>query len=330
MPLCNTIRAAEYEHVGQRTTAGKQNGKQNRLSNVTRPLEHSANSRKETPVKNLVVVFGTIVLVFGTISYAGVPFTNLEGVGGAAFNPFAYPANSGTAIKDGNGNDTIFSKPQIGGWYVNLHQAHINWTSVGIAETIGKRFEVSFANEDIQVGSPVNENFVKQDFGGKFLVLEENSFGDWSPAFSVGTIIKYTNPTFYSDASSSGHDFYAVATKFIKSGLPVPVLLSGGVRNTDSRVTGVLGYDDNRDNIFFGNIDAIVLKDVAVGFEYQEGPDFGNSNWKSADYYDIHVAWLINPNLSLIGAYVNTGSYNLSSDKFGLGDGVVASLQYTF
>jgi hypothetical protein len=282
-------------------------------------------------VKKFAVILGTlIVLTFGTISLAGVPFTNLEGVGGAAFNPLAYPANSGTAIQDASGHDTIFSKPQVGGWYVNLNKANISWTSVGIAETIAKRFEVSFANEDISVGAPVHENFIKQDFGGKFLVLEENAFGDWSPAFSVGTIFKHTSPTLSSDISSSGHDFYAVATKFIKTGLPVPVLLSGGVRNTDSRVTGVLGYDDDRDNILFGNIDAIVLKDVAVGFEYQEGPNFSGSDWKSADYYDVHVAWLINPNLSLIGAYVNTGTYDLSGEKFGLGEGMVASLQYTF
>jgi hypothetical protein len=282
-------------------------------------------------VKKFTVISGTItVLAFSTISLAGVPFTNLEGVGGAAFNPFAYPANSGTAIKDASGNDTIFSRPQVGGWYVNLHQANISWTSFGIAETIGRRFEVSFANEDISVGSPVHENFIKQDFGGKFLILEENAFGDWSPAFSVGTIYKHTSPTLSSDLDSSGQDYYAVATKFIKSGLPVPVLLSGGVRNTNSRVTGVLGYDDHRDNILFGNVDAIVVKDVAVGFEYQEGPNFSDSDWKSADYYDVHVAWLINPNLSLIGAYVNTGKYNLSPDKLGLGEGVVASLQYTF
>jgi hypothetical protein len=283
-------------------------------------------------VKNFAVITGTItVLVLSTISLAGVPFTNLEGVGGAAFNPFAYPANSGTALKDGNGQDTIFGKPQVGGWYVNLGQANISWTSFGIAETIGKRFEVSFANEDISVGSPVHENFIKQDFGGKFLVLEENTFGDWSPAFSVGTIYKHTTPTLSSTIDSSGQDFYAVATKFIKSGLPVPVLLSGGVRNTNSLVTGVLGYDgDERSNILFGNIDAIVIKDVAVGFEYQQGPKFNDSDWKSADYYDVHVAWLINQNLSLIGAYVNTGKYNLGSDKLGLGEGVVASLQYAF
>jgi hypothetical protein len=283
-------------------------------------------------VKNFLTIAGiVIVLSLSEISFAGVPFTNLEGVGGAAFNPFAYPANSGSAIKDADGKDTIFGKPQVGGWYVTLSEANINWTSFGIAETIGKRFEISFANEDIHVGSPVYTNFIKQDVGAKFLILPENALGDWSPAFSVGAIYKHTNPALSSTIDSSGHDFYAVVTKFITSGLPVPVLLSGGVRNTNSLVTGVLGYDDDeRDNILFGNIDVIVIKDVAVGFEYQQGPKFSDSDWKSADYYDVHVAWLINPNLSLIGAYVNTGSYNLGSDKLGLGDGVVASLQYAF
>jgi hypothetical protein len=282
-------------------------------------------------VKNFLTIAGiVIVLSLSEISFAGVPFTNLEGDGGAAFNPFAYPANSGSAIKDADGKDTIFSKPQLGVWYVNLGTANIDWTSLGITETIGKRLELSYARETVAVGDPVNVNFTKHNLGAKYLVLDENAFGDWSPAIAVGGIYKHTDPLFFADTDDHGYDIYAVATKFITQGLPVPVLLSGGVRNTNSRVTGVLGYDHDRDTVLFGNVDVIVVKDVAVGFEYQQGAEFSNSGFNNADYYDVHVAWLVNPNVSLIAAYVNTGKYSLNADKFGLGEGVVASLQYAF
>ena len=66
---------------------------------------------------------------------------------------------------------------------------------------------------------------------------------------------------------------------------------------------------------------------MAVGFEYKQGADFGA--FKNANYYDAHVAWFANKNLTLVAAYVNTGDVK-STSKVGLGDGFVLSAQYAF
>lgn len=64
-----------------------------------------------------------------------------------------------------------------------------------------------------------------------------------------------------------------------------------------------------------------------MGFEYRQGAHY--SDWKDADYWDAHVAWFVNKNLTLVGAYVNAGDPG-STSKVGLGDGVVFSAQYAF
>ena len=107
----------------------------------------------------------------------------------------------------------------------------------------------------------------------------------------------------------------------------MPVLLSGGVLSTKGQTLGVLGFNDSRKQVLFGNIDVLPLSNVAVGFEVKQGARF--DDFKNATDYDAHVAWFVNPNVTLVGAYINTGD-SKSTSKVGLGDGYVLSLQYAF
>ncbi|MDO8302675.1 MAG: DUF3034 family protein [Sedimentisphaerales bacterium] len=270
-----------------------------------------------------------VAVLFLTIrdAGAGVPLTNLEGVGGIAFNPVAYPADPGSTLGDPNSDfGRLFGKPQIGAWYVNLGEAQVNWTSIGIAETFAKRLEVSYAHETIGVKG-LTDDITKDDVGAKLLLIEENTGGnEWIPAVAAGIVGKHISNVPLANTDSSGYDVYLVATKLITS-LPKPVLVSGGAVSTDSQVTGVFGYNDDRDITWFGNIDVLPVKDVAVGLEYKQGAEF--DNFKNADYWDAHVAWFVNKNLTLVGAYVNAGNEN-STSKVGLGEGVVLSIQYAF
>jgi len=50
---------------------------------------------------------------------------------------------------------------------------------------------------------------------------------------------------------------------------------------------------------------------------------------RNADYRDAHLAWPATDKLTLVAAYVDAGDSN-STDKVGLGDGVVLSVQYAF
>lgn len=285
-----------------------------------------SGTEKETPMtkvgRNVGIVFVLLGFSINGQALAGVPLNNVEGVGGIAFNPLAYPANSDLTF-DPNGIGKIFGKPQIGAWYVNLGESHIDWTSFSVSETFFKRLELSYGHEII---SPKGTNIAKDNFGTKLLLIEENAWGNpWIPAFSAGVIAKHTSPV-SSGIDSTGYDFYLVASKLITQS-PWPVLLSGGVLSTNGRATGVLGYDDERDETLFGNIDVLPRKDVAVGFEYKQGAQF--SDFKNSDYWDVHVAWFVNKNLTLVGAYVNSGDEK-STSHVGFGQGLVLSIQYAF
>lgn len=264
-------------------------------------------------------VAGVVGLSLAVVAEGGVPFNNLQGVGGAAFNPLAYTAGQNKDAK----SQGILSKPQFGAWYVNLGDVDVDWTAIGVAETLFDRLELSYGYELV---APAAKNITKSNYGAKLLVIPENLGGQaFVPAVSVGTIYKKT-VSVAPGSDDSAFDYYAVATKLVTQ-TPWPVLLSGGILDTREQVTGVFGYNSDSDITVFGNVDVLPLSYIAVGGEYKQGASFGS--FKNADYWDAHLAWFANPNLTLIGAYVNAGD-SKSSSKVGLGDGVVVSAQYAF
>jgi len=282
-------------------------------------------------MKNIKIINGVLALLsfflFAGASHAGVPLNNLEGVGGVAFNPLAYPANAQSDWLV-SGKLTL-SKPQFGVWYVNLHKVDVNWESASVAVTINKRLKLSFGYERIDHGK-ADLDINKTNFGQKLLLLNENAFKtNFIPAISVGAIEKITSLDFpVPGLDQNGVDFYLVATKLITQ-LPLPVLLSGGVLSTREWVTGALGFDDDRRRTGFANIDILPTKNIAIGYEFKQGAKFSDSGFKNADYWDAHIAWLPTKNLTLVGAYVDTGEEH-SSTRVGLGNGVVFSAQYAF
>ncbi|MCX5711084.1 MAG: DUF3034 family protein [Candidatus Omnitrophica bacterium] len=282
-------------------------------------------------MKKTLLIFAALLLtvvLFDRIAFAGPPFNNLEGVGGVAFNPLAYLAEGDSDLKIGD--QPIIGKPRFGAWYVNLPDAKIDWTSFGVADTLFKRLEVSYGYETVSwVDHPT---FHKNNIGAKFLVLEENSFGSkLVPAFSIGTIYKTTSAKGISKLGfplrSTGQDWYAVATKTIPQLLPVPVIISGGALSSQEYVTGVLGFHNKRKITGFANIDLVLPHGFVVGYEFKQGEQF--SSYKNNNYWDAHIAWIPNKNLTLIAAYTATGGYGKGT-RTGLGDGVVLSAQYAF
>ena len=196
------------------------------------------------------------IVLGSSLSSAGVPFTNLEGVGGVAFNPLAYPAGT---RQEGR----VFAGPQVGLWYVNLGEVSVDWTAIGFAETLFGRVEISYGYETI---APEGKNVHKSSVGAKLLLLEENLGGrKFVPAVALGTIWKTASGT-PPGVDSSGFDYYAVATKLVTEA-PKPILLSAGVLSTEGRVTGVFGFDEDRKQTLFANIDFLPRPNVAVGFE---------------------------------------------------------------
>lgn len=279
---------------------------------------------------------------FAGVSYAGVPLNNLEGVGGVAFNPLAYLANSGSKWKKEQPADAAkaepskkggfedfgllskVSKPQAGAWYVRLPEAHVDWTALGTAFSLYDRLEVSYGWE--AVAPHGSKTIYKNNIGTKLLLVPENlNEHKFIPAVSIGGILKNTNYV-PSGTNHVGFDTYLVATKLIKE-TPLPLLLSGGLLAGNSRTTGVFGYDSNYRFTWFGNADVILFKNLAVGYEYKQGAKY--HGWHDADYQDVHGAWMINDKLTLVGAWVYAGKAK-GTKEVGLGNGFTVSLQYAF
>lgn len=268
-----------------------------------------------------------------TAGFAGVPLNNLQGSGGIAFNPLAYTA--GRAWENEKVSEFV-SKPQVGGWYVNLPDSDINWFALGTAFTFADRLELSYGYGFVNAHKYGDKSIDSNNIGAKLRLLDENAFETvWVPAIAVGSVYKHTS-TSLADAfglDHDGFDYYIVASKLIKE-TPIPVLLSAGVLYSDEVVNGVIGHG-HYDVSYFGNIDILPSENIAVGFEYKSGIDAGTSDISNHDYYDGHVAWFVNESLTLVGAYAYTGD----KDKFyrdgnpkdlGFGGGFVLSAQYQF
>lgn len=283
------------------------------------------NGKKQTNgwVKQTEWIAAAVGLLLAYSAQAGVPLNSLQGNGGVAFNPLAYPSGQNQDPTVTNAWDGVLSKPQFGAWYVNLGDVNVDWTAIGASETLFNRLELSYGHEVI---APAGQNIKKDNLGAKLLLIKENQGGNpYIPAVAVGTLHKSTDNV-AAGSDDSAFDYYVVATKLITQ-LPKPVLVSGGVLSTKEQVTGVFGYNEDRDLTLFGNIDILPVSFLALGLEYKQGAEF--DNFKNSDYWDAHVAWFVNEHLTLVAAYVNAGD-ETSTSEVGLGDGLVLSAQYAF
>ena len=285
-----------------------------------------------------VISLATAAVVGAAIhatAYGGVPLNNLQGAGGIAFNPLAYTAGQPWEGGESNDLNKVVSKPQVGAWYVNLHDADINWGAFGAAFTVAGRLEISAGYELVNARKYGDKSINKYNLGAKLRLLDENAFDtSWVPAIAVGGIYKYTDSRTVEALrlDHDGFDAYAVASKLITQ-TPWPVLLSAGLLYTDEVVNGVVGHNDY-DVVAFGNIDVLPASNVAVGVEYKQGARVGDGI-RNHDYWDGHVAWFVNDNLTLVAAYTDTGDkdkfYRKGSAKnIGVGSGLVFSVQYQF
>lgn len=270
---------------------------------------------------------GIFILTAGVLAataQAGVPLNGLQGDGGIAFNPLAYLAGTYDDPADGGLGGWV-SKPQVGTWFVNLDHGDVNWYAASAAFSVAKRVEFSYGYGFINARG-VDDSINTHNLGVKLKLIDEN-YGDtvWVPAVAAGGIWKYTD-TDNRIGDDNGFDGYLVASKLITQ-TPVPVLISGGVLETDEIVNGVVGHGDYG-TAGFGNIDILPAKNVAVGVEYKQGVDAGKLD--NHDYWDGHVAWFVTDQFTLVAAYADTGDRTADGKDFGVGQGVVLSAQYAF
>ena len=169
----------------------------------------------------------------------------------------------------------------------------------------------------------------------KLLLLSEN-YNDlvWVPAISIGTIYRKVQDAniFTGGSEDNGFDFYVVATKLIKDPLPMPMLLSGGLKSTKARTLGFFGFEDERDEVFFFDADTFLSPSLAVGLSCTQGPDYSKSGAGDQDVWEYHVIWMANESMSVVASYVDAGSHKdiFNAANRGLGTGFCFSLNYDF
>ena len=310
------------------------------------------NTTNNNKIVRTVISLSAAALASAAV-HGGVPLNNLQGTGGIAFNPLAYTA--GLPWDDDGGGDStnavektdsplngVVSRPQVGAWYVNLNDAGINWWAGSAAISFADRVEVSGGYGFINAHKYGDKSINTYNVGSKLKFLDENAFDTvWVPALAVGGVWKYTDSRTV-DAfrlDDNGFDGYVVASKLITQ-TPVPVLLSAGLLLSDEVVNGVVGHNDY-DVVAFGNIDIRPAENIAIGLEYKQGVDAGDTSVtgghsiRNHDYWDAHVAWFVTKKLSLVAAFAETGDkdkfYRKGSTKnLGVGSGAVFSIQYQF
>ena len=141
-------------------------------------------------MKNFIILVALFTFIFGSLTnkvFAGAPFINLEGIGGVAFNPLAYLADSdGEDSHFKIGKSDIIGKPRFGAWYVSLDKVKVDWTTIGVADTFFKRLEVSYGYEVIAQDNTTAKQ--KNNLGLKLLLLPEDSFDTkFIPTISIGS-----------------------------------------------------------------------------------------------------------------------------------------------
>ena len=277
--------------------------------------------KKNTSIISILAVL--VVIATGTV-FGGVPLNSLDGAGGIAFNPLAYTA--GGKLED---NDWI-TKPQLGVWYVKLSDSNISWSSYSISLTAANRVEFSYAFNLVNARDYGENSIEANSLGVKIRLLDENAFDTaWVPSIAIGAVYRHTDraTTGLFGLSHSGIEYYAVATKLITQ-LPRPVLFSAGVQRSDEVVYGMVGHNHYGTSVF-ANVDILPADNVAVGVEYRQGIDAGDGI-ENADYWNGHVAWFVNANLSVVGASLKKSKTDKGFGELGVGDGFVLSLQYQF
>ncbi|MBV2129036.1 DUF3034 family protein [Arsukibacterium indicum] len=228
--------------------------------------------------------------------------TNIEGNAGGGIVPWA--VINGYASSD-EWSATAFASR------VNVDDFSLN--SGGVAFSFDNRWEFSYARQRFaleSIGGSLSQDIfsVKYHLAGELLYTA-------MPQISIGVQHKrnldFGLPEAVGAASDKGTDVYLAASKVLFNQVAGRnLLLNGTLRASKANQTGLLGFgsaDNNNYQLLFEGSAAVLLNyNLAIGIEYKQKPDklafAAEQHWR-----DIFIAWFINKNVSLTGAYVDLG-----------------------
>jgi Protein of unknown function (DUF3034). len=254
----------------------------------------------------------------------------LEGAGGGGVNPWALIANGGKNVVT----------PAVFGTYVttrnyNLYSAGVNFSILNKAEIY---YDHQYLGLPGSLSAALATNSIEQNIiGAKFQAYGGSGL---IPAIAVGINYHMTNkyvPKILG-VHHNGADFYVAATGIY----PVAgsnLLLDADLYVTKSNYMGLLGQGGPKQNSYHveggASIGYFLAKDVVLGAELRTfptnnlTPDNGalgaGNSFKQSAWYDGYIAYMPNPHLSVVAAFVDLGnmvdaphikSYNANQNGF--------------
>jgi len=156
-----------------------------------------------TNFKKKVIIFTlSFILSFYSVSFAGAPFTNVEGVGGGGLNPSANLAGAIRYPGGGLNGSNIVGKPNIAYWYVGIPSSDIFWNIFATNISFFNRLELGMSQSFADVSDPMEKAGLASvtdstihfsTYSAKLQLLKDGQFHPLVPAFSAGVIHKSTD-----------------------------------------------------------------------------------------------------------------------------------------
>ncbi len=230
-------------------------------------MNSSYSKRFENGRSWFCIAAALIGLVFGlgsaTRSHAQA--LGWEGETGVFVTPLAYTASS----------ETQKFHPVVGYHYLNVGPVIGDFHEASVEVGIGKRIEVGYTHNFHVFGDNANLSYLWQDgfdiFNGKVNIIPENSFKTkWVPQLSVGFMARPNDrnvgnfvqmlgePQPLRMGGKNNEDIYGVASKVLPVKY-VPILVTGGVRGTNSELWGMAGNAPDWKARAFGSV-AFIFK----------------------------------------------------------------------
>ena len=234
-------------------------------------------------------------------------------------------ATGGATTVEGNAGGGIVPWAVINGyassdeWSVTTFAGRVgvddfSLNSAGIALSLDNKWELSYARQRFaleSIGGSLSQDIfsVKYHLAGELLYTA-------MPQISLGIQHKrnldFALPQAVGARSANGTDFYLAASKLLFNQVAGRnLLLNGTLRASKANQTGLLGFGSSNDNsyqlLFEGSAAVLLNYNLALGIEYKQKPDnlafAAEQHWR-----DIFIAWFINKNVSVTGAYVDLGN----------------------
>ena len=256
-----------------------------------------------------------------------LPLQGIEGYGGLFSTYTAYLENMPP-------EGQLFGLPSIGGTYVHMGKGRA-LEGFMLTETISDRLELSYAYDSFDTGElgqyveratgvQLSDTVVGlHNLNARLAVIQENQFGSWMPAVTLGVHYKYNDTVDDMDddlggalsgigvEGNEGVEFTAYATKLFTF-LPRPLLVDLGLRVSKAAHIGLLGFTDEYKPTFEGNVAYFAFDNIAFAAEYRMKPDeYGSIPGlvgPEDDWWTLDIAFIITKHMTIEGGYAHFGS----------------------